>query len=87
MPQIIIKDRQDREGPVQLTVGAVHRALQRNVATFVSPSELEVLLSSHEGNHIIVLPELNNGDAHSPQRSLPDSGGDEAGAGANRKLR
>lgn len=87
MPQIIIKDRQDREGPVHVTVGPIHRTLQRNIAQSVSTSELEVLLSSHEGNHIIVLPELNNGDAHSTQRPIPDPGGDEAGIGASRKLR
>ena len=87
MPQIVIKDRQDREGPVQLTVGSNHRTLQRNVNTFVSEPELQALLASHEANHIIIYPELNNGDAHSTQRPLPDSGGNEAGAGANRKLR
>lgn len=87
MPQIVIKDRQDREGPVQLTVGSTHRKLERNVNTFVSEPELQALLASHESNHIIIYPELNNGDAHSAQRSVPNSGGDEAGAGANRKLR
>jgi len=87
MPQIIIHERQDREGPVQLTVGQTHRALTRNVKTAVSEAELEALQRSHEGNYITVLPELNDGDAHRPQRALPDSGGNEAGAGADRKLR
>lgn len=87
MPKIVIKDRQDRDGPVNLTVGAVHRKMERNAPLFVSDSELEALLASHEGDHVIVYPESNDADAHSAKRPEPDTGGNEAGTGKNGELR
>lgn len=87
MPEIIIKDRMDRTGPVKLTLGANHRQLPRNEKVIVSKSELEVLMHSHEANHIFVLAqetsllseEVDNGSVDRAERPDPDTGGDEEG--------
>lgn len=91
MPQIIIKDRMDREGPVKMTLGNVYKVLPRNKPVSVSDSELEVLMNSHEANHIFVLPnpqnEVTHGTVDCTERPDAHPGGDEAGPGPNGKLR
>jgi len=85
MPQIIIKERMDRTGLVKLTVGAIYRELPRNKEISVSKSELEVLMHSHEANHIFVLPEpaslvdeeINDGSIDRTERLDLDQRGNE----------
>ena len=89
MPQIIIKERQDRSGPVKLTLGPDKRDLPREKQIEVSAAELEVLKNSHEANYVFVIPEppeVANGGADRAERPEPDSGGHEASPWKGRKL-
>ena len=61
MPKVVIRDRSDREGLVVLTLGGKSKKIARNQEVDLSPEELEVLMHSHEANHVFVYPEVNDG--------------------------
>lgn len=87
MPKVIIRERSDRSGPVKLTLGSLHKTIPRNKEVNLSQEEVEVLLNSHEANHVFVYPEVTNGGTDRTERPDTDPGRDETGAGPHGKLR
>ena len=86
MPQIMIKNRADREGPVRLTLQGIKRILPRNEQVNVTDSELEVLMHSHESNYVFVYPEVEDGSVDRSEWTDSDQGGNEAGARESRLI-
>ena len=85
MPEIVIKERVDRSGPVRIFLGKYSKTILREKKTHVSDSELEVLRHSHESNHVFVCSEQLGKVKYDPvdcaKRPKSDSGGDEKGSG------
>lgn len=54
MPEIIIKDRDDINGKIQLSVNGNKRIIERNKSVKVTQAELDVLMGSHEASFVIV---------------------------------
>ena len=86
MPQVMIKNRADREGPVRLTLQGIKRILPRNEQVDVTDAELEVLMHSHESNYVFVYPEVEDVPVNSSERIDPSQGGDEEGVRESRLI-
>ena len=71
MPQIIIRERSDRTGPVKLTLGSQYKEIPRNKQIEVTDGELSVLMNSHEANHIFVVPSRQDLPDQSPALDGP----------------
>lgn len=98
MPQIMIRERQDRSGAVKLNLGtakgSIYKELPREKKITVSEDELEALMHSHEGKYTFVYPEalvqeeeVADVSVGSSERAGLDSGGDAEGSRKGRKFR
>ena len=54
MPEIIIRDRDDTNGKIQLSVNGNKRIIERMKPIRVTQAELDVLMGSHEASFVVV---------------------------------
>lgn len=54
MPEIIIRDRDDTNGKIQLCINGNKRIIERMKPTKVTQAELDILMGSHEASFVIV---------------------------------
>lgn len=101
MPEIIIQNRDDINGRIQLCVNGNKRLIERMKPTKVTQAELDILMGSHEASFVIVsdkntstMPILDiteieeiDGDTSSTIGTDINNRRDEKGIGANPKLR
>ena len=103
MPEIIIQNRDDMNGRIQLCVNGNKRIIERMKPTKVTQAELDILMGSHEASFVIVSESKNlsntvtildieeieeiDGDTSSSIGTDINNRGDEKSVGANPKLR
>ena len=103
MPEIIIQNRDDMNGRIQLCVNGNKRIIERMKPTKVTQAELDILMGSHEASFVIVSESKNlsntvtildieeieeiDGDTSSSIGTDINSRRDEKSIGANPKLR
>lgn len=101
MPEIIIRDRDDTNGKIQLCVNGNKRIIERMKPTKVTQAELDILMGSHEASFVVVSKQDNlvndtvtfldieeiDGDTSSTIGADINSRGDEKSIGTDSKLR